>query len=228
MHPTRRRCLRRIGGPLLLTGLAGCTGDGPGGADGDGEDSATPTGTSGELPPDTNGTGTCGDGTSGTRPAGTGGPGVTLVSVDACPALPVRPAVEVVREAATPEHPPRLRTRLTSTADEPVRVGEGRAVHFEHVTDDSGALVLLPGDGEYPATPDCWRLHEGIATTEEYRTFEIEPGESSSRPVDLYATPGGDGCLPVGEHRFETTISVVSEAAEPESSARWGFSILLE
>jgi hypothetical protein len=153
---------------------------------------------------------------------------VTLVSVDDCPALPIRPGVEIVREAATPEHPPRLRTRLTSTADAPVRLGEGRAVHFEYVMDDAGALVLLPAGGEYPADPDCWRLTEGIATTEEYRTFEIEAGGSSSRPVDLYATPDGDACLPVGEYRFETTISVVSEAAEPESSARWGFSILLE
>jgi len=153
---------------------------------------------------------------------------MTLVSVDDCPALPVRPAVEVVREAATPEHPPQLRTTLTNTADERIRLGEGRAVHFEYVTDDAGELVLLPGGGEYPAAPDCWRLHEGIATTEEYRTFEIGAGGSSSRPVDLYATPGGDACLPVGEYRFETTISTVSDGAEPESSAQWGFSILLE
>jgi hypothetical protein len=225
MHLTRRRWLRRIGGPVLLIGLAGTAGEEP---DGDDQESPTPTGTSGELPPNTNGTGACGDATSDTRPAGTGGPGVTLVSVDDCPALPVRPAVEVVREAATPAQPPQLRTRLTNTADESVRVGEGRAVHFEHVTDESGALVLLPAGGEYPADPDCWRLHEGVATTEEYRTFEIEAGEPSSRSVDLYATPDGDGCLPVGEHRFETTVSVVSEAAEPESSAEWGFSILLE
>jgi hypothetical protein len=227
VRPTRRRWLRRAGAGALLTGLTGCIGAAPR------TDGGDPTPTSGEdtpPEPDDDGLVTCGEevGPSDTRPAGTGGPGVALVAVDACPDLPVRPAVDVVREAATPEHPPRLRTRLTSTADEPVRLGEGRAVHFEHVTADSGALVLLPGGGEYPADPDCWRLHEGIATTEEYRTFEIEAGESSSRPVDLYATPDGDGCLPVGEHRFETTISVVSDGAEPESSARWGFSILLE
>lgn len=107
-------------------------------------------------------------------------------------------------------------------------VGEGRAVHFEHVTADSGSLTLLPGDGEYPAEADCWRLTEGIVTTEEYRTFEIDAGESSSRPVDLYATPEADGCLPVGEYRFETTIAIVSDDAEQQSSATWGFSVSLE
>lgn len=230
MRPTRRRYLRRIGGPGLLIGFAGCIGGGTGGSDGDGdgEDSATPTQSSSESPPGTDGIASCGDSASDTRPAGTGGPGVTLVSVDDCPALPVQPAIEIAREAATPEQPPGLRTVLTSTADEPIRVGEGRAVHFEYVTDDAGELVLLPGGGDYPADPDCWRLTEGIATTEEYRTFEIEAGGSSSRRVDLYATPDGDACLPVGEYRFETTISIVSEAAEPESSAQWGFSILLE
>ena len=166
----------------------------------------------------------------GTRPAGTGGPGVTVVSTDGETDIPIRPAVEVVREAATPERPPRLRTTLTNTDEGRVRVGEGRAVHFAHVTDDSGSLVLLPGGGdrEYPAEPDCWRLTEGVPVTEEYRTFRIDARESSSRPVDLYATPDVDGCLPVGEYRFETTISIVGDDAEPESSARWGFSISLE
>jgi hypothetical protein len=150
------------------------------------------------------------------------------VSTDEDPELPIQPSVELVRDTATADHPPRLRTTLENTGDEPVSVGEGRAVHFEHVTDDSGALTLLPGDGEYPAEADCWRLTEGIAITEEYRTFEIDAGESSSRLVDLYATPDADGCLPVGEHRFETTVSIVSDDAEPQSSAEWGFSILLE
>lgn len=166
----------------------------------------------------------------GTRPSGTGGPGVSIVSTDGDVDLPIRPAVEIVRDTATSEHPPRLRTTLTNTGDESVNVGEGRAVHFEYVTDDSGLLTLLPGesDREYPAEPDCWRLTEGIAVTEEYRTFEIGPGDSSSRSVDLYATPDADGCLPVGEYRFETTVSIVSNDAEPESSATWGFSISLE
>jgi hypothetical protein len=64
--------------------------------------------------------------------------------------------------------------------------------------------------------------------TEEYRTFEIEAGDSSRRPVDRYAMPDGDACLPVGEFRFEATISNVSADAEPQSSARWGFAIVLE
>jgi hypothetical protein len=86
----------------------------------------------------------------------------------------------------------------------------------------------LPGDtkSDYPAEPDCWRLTEGIAVTEEYRTFPIDT--TSSRPVDLYATPDADGCLPVGEYRFETTVSIVSSDAEPGSSATWRFSVALE
>lgn len=171
----------------------------------------------------------CSSGFSGTRPSGSGGPGVSIVSTDEGPDLPVDPAVEIVRDVANAERPPRLRTTLTNTSDEGVSVGEGRAVHFEYVTDGSGLLVLLPGESEreYPAEPDCWRLTEGIATTEEYRTFEIGPDEASNRPVDLYATPDADGCLPVGEYRFETTISVVGTDAEPEASATWGFTILL-
>jgi len=176
MHLTRRRWLRRMGGPVLLIGLAGTAGEEP---DGDDQESPTPTGTSGELPPNTNGTGACGDATSDTRPAGTGGPGVTLVSVDACPALPVRPAVEVVREAATPEHPPQLRTRLTNTAGESVRVGEGRAVHFEHVTDESGALVLLPAASTRP-TPTA-----GGCTRASPRSRS--PGPSKSKPANRAA-----------------------------------------
>ncbi|PAU85155.1 hypothetical protein CK500_00330 [Halorubrum salipaludis] len=221
MNSTRRRYLRGLGGAGAgtIACLAGCTSGAPGdGSDGD------------DGPPGSGDGGNCQD-VGGTRPEGTGGPGVTLTAVDDDPDLPVelQVDVEVVREAATPEHPPRLRTTLTNAGDDPIRVGEGRAVHFEYVADDCDALTLLPGDGEFPAEPDCWRLTERIAVTEEYQTFEIDAGESSTRPVDCYATPtDGDACLPVGEYRFETTVSVVSEDAEPQSSAQWGFSVLLE
>jgi hypothetical protein len=210
MAPSRRRYLHGIG-VTAAVGLAGCAGSGgPGGSD-------TPADDGGGLP----------DGGSDTRPEGTGGPGVTVVSTDGDVALPVRPGVEVVREAATDDNPPRLRTTLANERDEPIRVGEGRAVHFEFVVDDAGALVLLPPDG-YPADPGCWRLTDDIATTQEYRTVAIDAGASSGRPVDLYARPGEDACLPVGEYRFETTISVVSAEAEVLESADWGFTILLE
>ncbi|MFC5136355.1 MULTISPECIES: hypothetical protein [Haloferacaceae] len=215
MTSTRRRYLRGVCGSASvgLAGLAGCairapTAPGDGGLDGDDD--------------------TDGNGSGGTRPSGTGGPGVTVVAVDDGPDLPIRPAIEVVREAATPEAPPQLRTTLTNAGDERVRIGEGRAAHFEYVADDSGLLILLPPADEYPAEPDCWRLDEGIAVTEEYRTFEVAAGGSSDRVVDLYATSEADGCLPVGEFRFETTVAVVSADAEPLSSGQWGFTVLLE
>lgn len=119
MYSTRRRYLRGIGGgSALLVGGAGCLGRGsPNGDD------------------------------NGTRPSGTGGPGITVVSVDGTDDSPVVPSVEIVREAATESSPPRLRTTLENTGDEPVTVGEGRAVHLEYVTDDSGALVFLRATG---------------------------------------------------------------------------------
>lgn len=174
--------------------------------------------------------GCSGDDTSDTRPAGTGGPGLALAETDGDVSLPIQPAVEVVRATATADAPPRLRTTLSNTSDWAVTVGEGRAIHFQYVTDESETLMLLPGDTEndYPAEPDCWRLTDGIAVTEEYQTFRIEAGDTSSRLVDLYATPAVDGCLPVGEYRFETTVSIVSPDAEPESSTTWGFSVTLE
>ncbi|CDK39420.1 hypothetical protein [Halorubrum sp. AJ67] len=213
MNPTRRRYLRGVGGIGGAACLAGCASDGPGddGGDGDGESDDS------------------GGDAGGTRPEGTGGPGVSIVSTDGDVGLPVDLGVEVVREAATADHPPRLRTTLTNASDRRVRVGEGRAVHFEYVSDGSGALTFLPVDMEAPAEPDCWRLTDSIAVTEEYRTFELGAGESRSRSIDLYATPTDtDACLPVGEYRFETTVSIVSDDAEPQSSAEWGFSVVLE
>jgi hypothetical protein len=173
-------------------------------------------------------------GCAGVPPRADGGqddatPRVSVVSVDDDPDLSVRPSVEVVRATATSEHPPRLRTTLANTTDEPVRVGEGRAVHFEYVADDTRDLLLLPSDTEreYPAEPGCWRLTDGIAITEEYRTFEVDPDDSSSRLVDLYGTAGGEGCLPTGEFRFETTIAVLSDELEPRASETWGFVVEL-
>lgn len=226
-----RRTVLGLGGLTLAGALAGCTGAAPRADGGESDDGAGDS----DGDSDSNGDGDGGlpdNGTDsdagGTRPEGTGGPGVTIVSVDDAPDLPVEPSVELTREAATADHPPQLRTTLTNTTDAPVQVGEGRAVHFQYVYDDMTQLLLLPSGEAWPAEPGCWRLTDGIAVTEEYQILEVSADEPSTRLVDLYATPGEDACLPVGEFRFETTISVVSETAEQQESATWGFSVLLE
>lgn len=230
MSPTRRRYLRGVGGIAGAACLAGCASEGRGDDDADADSGDADGGSGDDGPPGSDGDdGGSGDDAGGTRPEGTGGPGVSIVSTDGEADLPIDLGVEVVREAATSEHPPRFRTTLTNAGDERVRVGEGRAVHFEYVSDGTGALTLLPVDVEAPAEPDCWRLTDSVAVTEEYRTFELGAGESRSRLIDLYATRADtDACLPVGEHRFETTVSIVADDAEPQSSAGWGFSVVLE
>jgi hypothetical protein len=221
VYPTRRSLLRT--GALAGAGLlAGCLTDGgpPGGPDDSGTDSPTSNGSD------------AGD----TRPRGTGGPGITLASVDDPPDLPVRPTVEVVEPVATDDYPPALRLSLRNVSDEPVRVGEGRAVLFAFVTDETDALVLLPAEEEYDAEPGCWRLAEPVAVTEEYRILTVEAGETLSRRVDLYALPGDepDACLPVGEYRFASRFATTTDPegvpgeTDEDRTATWGFTILLE
>ena len=234
MSPTRREYLS-IGGLVATGAVAGCLSSATTADDGAGNDETTTGGdeTNGSLDPSGDGA----DPAGGTRPAGTGGPGVTLASVDDAPDLPLVPTVEVAEAVATGEHPPGLRITLTNEGDEPISVGEGRAVAFEYVTDDTGGLILLPSDGDYAAEPGCWRLEEAIGMTMEYRILSFAPGESLTRRVDLYGAPGEDACLPVGEHRFESRYRVAvgggnattGDATPDEGEeATWGFSVLLE
>lgn len=203
-------------GTLAL--LAGCVGGG--GGDGDGTDTPTDTSTPRETT----------DGGSGsTRPSETGGPGLTVTSTDERPDAPVRPAVEVTRDAATADHPPGLRATVTNEGDRTLTLGEGRAIVFAYQYDTENQLMLLPAGGDYPVEADCWRLTDDIGVTEEYRTVTLEPGESTSRELELYATPGEDACLPVGNFRFESSFTVMEEPDGPEiASFTWGFEVALE
>ena len=220
MSLTRRTLVRSTA--LLSVGLvAGCLGGG--GSNGGGTDDTT------DLPEDTTT-----DPAGGTRPSGTGGPGIVLTSIDEAPDLPIEPTVEVSEDVATDDHPPQLRVTLTNTSDDVVEVGEGRAIFFQYVSDDSRELIFLPAGEEYPAEPGCWRLEEPIAITEEYRIESFDPGESRSKLVDLYGAAKQEGeedsCLPVGEFRFETTMTVgsLSGGEDERTDGRWGFSLSLE
>lgn len=210
MDTTRRTLLSTCGiGTLAL--LAGCLGGGGG------------DGTETDLPTDTT------DDSDDTRPSGTGGPGLALVSTDERPDAPVRPEIEVTRDAATADHPPGLRATVTNEGDRTLTLGEGRAIVFAYRYDTSDQLQLLPAGEDYPAEPDCWRLTEPIAVTEEYQMVTLEPGESTSRDLELYGAPGEDACLPVGTFRFESPFSVMDEPdGEEVASFTWGFEVSLE
>ena len=233
MTTTRRRVLAGAG--LLTAGLfAGCVARGDGGdgpTDTPTPGAGTPTGEPSEepLPGGGGDDGEDEGGAAGTRPEGSGGPVVGLVGTDAPPDLPVEPAVAVVEPTGTGDAPPTLRVSLTNTSDATVVVGEGRAVRFQYVTDDRGLVQLLPAEEEYAvAGADCLRLAEAVATTEEYRTEELGPGETIEADVRLYALPTYDGCVPVGEFRFETTYAVGSSVDDLDRRARWGFAVVLD
>lgn len=230
MFSTRRNFLR-VGSLTTLALVAGCTSSAQSGGDDPTDDPTdeAPMDDGGDLPAD--GTADTSDPVDETRPAGTGGPGVSLTGVDDAPDLPVAPTVEITKGVATEEHPPQLCVTVTNESDETVHVGEGRAVVFAYVTSESDELVLLPTGSDYPAEPGCWRLAEPIAVTAEYRILTLEPGESVTQRLALYGAAGGDGCLPVGEHRFETTYNVTrgtNGTSSDGEQARWGFAVSLE
>lgn len=173
------------------------------------------------------------DGDAGdTRLRGTGGPAVTLATVDDDPDLPLSVDVTITESVATEEHPPRLSVSITNDGDDAVAIGEARTAVFEYQYSDGGSLVLLPAGGDWPADPGCWRLTEGVGTTEEYRTVTLDPGASHTADLELYAAGAeADACLPVGEHRFETTITRYDDPDDlgaGQAAVDWGFTALLE
>lgn len=226
--PTRRTVLA---GASLLT-LSGCLSRASANT---GTAIPEPTATSGstDSPADpTDAPSDPSDGAGETRLRGTGGPAAVLASADPQPDLPLAVDVTVTDGVATEEHPPRLRVSVTNTGEEAIAVGEARSAVFEYVHSETGLLTLLPADGEYDADPGCWRLDAPVATTMEYRTEPLAPGESLDADLALYAAGvEDDACLPVGEHRFETTMTRYADPETPgagEQSVEWGFSLLLE
>jgi len=203
--PTRRSLLALVPATALLP-LTGCL---------------SAPGDDGDLP---NG----GSTDDNTRPSGTGGPGVSIASVDDQPDAPLEIDVGVTHEVATEDHPPGLRVSTTNTGDEPVNIGEARAVAFAYQFSDDGSLLLLPAGGDYPAEPGCWRLSDGVAVSREYRVRTLAPGETMATALWLYASieVAAGACLPVGEYRFESRYTVNPESEGAEFS--WGFSVTLE
>lgn len=224
-----RRVLLHVAGLVGVATLAGCTAiandGGPlpdGGADGDDPGGSDPSDR--EHPADATHR-------------------VVVAGQDDAPDLPVRPSVSLADPHVTEGSPPVLRVTVENRTDEPVVVGEYRAVVFQYVYSDDDAYVFLPHsdrstEGEPDrTTPDyevdgdgCWRLDSPPAVTQEYGTVEIPPGGTLTAFVGLYATPDAADCTPLGDRRFETSYSYLPDGlgGDDRRSGRWGFSITVE
>lgn len=232
---TRRRTLLRAVGTVGLASLAGCTGVGDEPADSSTDGPAdSPTDTPMETPTDPE------TPTEATHR-------VTVTGADDASDLPVDPSATVIDPYATAESPPVLRVDVANPTDDPVSVGEYRAVVFQYVHSDDETLVWLPHserstDGEparsvpdYDVVDDgCWRLADHIAVTMEYGVVEIPAGGTLTAFVGLYGDPDANGCLSTGGHRFETTYDVsplaeeTATATDQQPGVQWGFSLSVE
>ncbi|WP_435064200.1 hypothetical protein [Halobaculum sp. EA56] len=234
---TRRALLRGVGlaGLAGASGLAGCTALADGG-DGD---------TGGDGAPNTDA-----DGGDGSEPSGRDRPAdathdAVVAAVDDPPDLPVDPRVSLADPHVDGDSPVVLRVDVNNPTDEAVVVGEYRPVVFQYVRDATGTLVWYPHserstDGEPDRSlPDlglaeegCWRLDSPLAQTMEYGTVEVPAGGTLTAFVGLYAlpdAPGGAGCFPAGEFRFEAHYTVMEDGfgGEENPSATWGFDLTL-
>lgn len=166
-----------------------------------------------------------------------------VVGSDGPPDLPVRPAVAFANPYVTSGSSPVVRVTVENPTDEPIVVGEYRAVVFQYVTSEGGEYVWLPhserstdGDPDRtrPAydvqTADCRRLASHPAQTLEYGTVEIPADGSLRAYVGLYATPEADRCVPLDDRRFETVYAYLPDGIGSDGGEqdRWGFTVRVE
>ncbi|PSP39906.1 hypothetical protein BRC71_00285 [Halobacteriales archaeon QH_7_65_31] len=232
-----RRALLRTGGVVAAVGLAGCTGDPTDGTDDRDEGGETETATD---------TASDSDDQFGSTDA-TGQ--VTLLSSGDSPDIAVEPSVTVADEFVTSDSPALLRVDVDNPTDDPVTIGEYRAVVFQYVASSDQRYTLLPHsdrstDGvpertrpTYPTADGaaCWRLTEPIAVTAEYGTVEVPAGGTLTAFVGLYPDATAETCLPAGTYRFKTTYTTApleqtsdGTATDESPSAEWGFSLDVE
>jgi len=226
-----RRALLRASGVIAAVGLAGCTGDTAGDPEETEEtetETATETTTDPTVPSDATGQ-------------------VTIAASDDSPDVAVEPSVTVADEFVTSDGPALLRVDVDNPTDDPVTIGEYRAVVFQYVASSDQRYTLLPhSDRSTDGVPErtqpthptadgaaCWQLTEPIAVTAEYGTVEVPAGGTLTAFVGLYASSTTDACLPTGEHRFETTYTTsplerASATDDEPPSAEWGFSLDVE
>lgn len=164
-----------------------------------------------------------------------------VASTDDAPDLPVRPRVSLADPFLTSGSPPVLRVDVENPTDEPVTVGEYRAVVFQYVRSEEGAYQLLPHSerstdgapdrvrGDYEVTDDgCFKLADPVAVTMEYGTVEIPAGGTLTAFVGLYVSPDAADCPPVGDHRFEASYSVAPLTEGGPDPRPWGFTLSVE
>lgn len=231
----KRRSLLRAGAATVPVALAGCTtdalsnDDNGGGSDPGADD--TPTGSPGNTPTDREG-----DERRHSTPLDE--PSVRVSDRDEQPTVPIRYEAEMVAPLITEEHPPRVQVSVTNTGDQPLVLGEERAVKFHHLNAGAGALYLLPAEAgdptRAPTDAGCWRLREPVAVATYYGTISLEPGETRRAVSAVYGhwELPEDGCLPEGDHRVETSIGYGEDTdavlGDGTEQFDWGFTLSVD
>lgn len=160
--------------------------------------------------------------------------GTTIVDVDPDPApdLPVTPDVSISDAEETEVSPPTILVRWENDGRDLVRVGERRALLFDHrrsVDGDAYLLGLEGVDREEPVSFDaCWRVTGTVADDGEYGTTQLGRRGKHTAMAGLYAD--ADRCLESETYRFETPVTVWNpdEADVDAKTERWGFELQIE
>lgn len=202
---------------LPVAALAGCLGNGTGGAGENPTETTRPTTDATTTDPETTTNGTSTESDTGEFP-------LTLeaASTDDFPDLPVSASVSILRDYAT-THPARIEFSLTNDSDEPQTYSFGPIVPWSTLygtSETDSEAILVPGENAKivpESSRDCWTAKDDLAQAQMIQNVTLDAGET--RSVEFSVLARKDFCLEAGTYRFEDTNYL--------GETPWGFALTL-